>query len=110
MTSADDNVDADHVTEGPGMATALTYRTSDRARDLRTVILDDVRHAVVMLPSGRLDIVLGKLLHGTTCAHAFWNEVLGTSGDDFVIPAAQVVHQRETTVAVKVKRHKQAPA
>jgi hypothetical protein len=91
------------------MATAITYRTTDCAGKLRTVVLDDVRESVVLLPSGRMEAVLGKLVHGTTCAHAFWDEVLGTSGDDFVVPAAQVVRQRDIVIVAKVKRHKQTP-
>jgi hypothetical protein len=88
------------------MATAITYSTTGRKRDLRTVLVEDVRRTVVLLPSGSLDVILAKLLHGTSCAHKFWDEALGTVGDDFVIPADQVVSQRELQVAVRVKKHK----
>jgi hypothetical protein len=72
------------------------------------VICEDVRHTVVLLPTGRLDIVQAKLLHGTTCRHSQWAEWLGTdpASDDFIVPAAQVVAQREMAVVVKA-HHKQ---
>lgn len=81
--------------------TAVTYRTGESARALRTVIVDDVRTTVVLVPSGRLEVLVAKLLHGTACAHSYWDAELGTSGDDFVVPVAQVVAQRPITVAVK---------
>ena len=81
------------------MATiAITYRTGSSARDLRTVIVEDV-HGVKLVTGG--DLVVGKLVHGTTCAHKFWDEQLGTSGDDFAVEASQVVAQRPMNVAVK---------
>lgn len=82
-------------------ATAITYRTGTSARELRTVLLDDVRESVVLLPAGSLDLVLGKLLHGTQCAHSFWAEQLGDQGDDFAVPAEQIVARRPMTVAGK---------
>jgi len=87
--------------------TAITYRTSERARDLRTVVVEDVQSTVVLLPTGRLDIVMAKLLHGTACRHEFWAAELGTDSDsdDFIIPAQQVVAQRPMQIAVKA-RHK----
>jgi hypothetical protein len=89
------------------MATAITYQSGPKARDLRTVIVEDVRRSVVLLPTGRLDIVQAKLLHGTACRHEFWAEVLGTdpSSDDFVVEATQVRQVREMNIAVKA-RHK----
>jgi hypothetical protein len=39
------------------MATAVTYRTSERARDLRTVIVDDDRTSAILLPAGSLEVV-----------------------------------------------------
>lgn len=69
--------------------------------DLRTVLVSDIRDSVVLLPAGRLDVVLGKLLHGSTCAHHFWDQELATEGDDFAVPASQVVARRAKTVAGK---------
>jgi hypothetical protein len=87
--------------------TALTYRTGTSASALRTVLVDDVHETVVLLPAGRLDVVVGKLLHGTTCRHELWAEQLGTDPDDntFAVPAEQVVQQRTMNVAVKTKTH-----
>ncbi len=87
------------------MAVAITYQSGPRRSDLRTVIVEDVRHSVVLLPQGSLAVVHAKLLHGTACRCQFWNEVLGTTGDDFVIPAAQVVAQRPMQIAVKARHH-----
>ena len=80
--------------------TAITYRTGTSARALRTVIVDDA-HTVVLVAPERLELLTGKLLHGTTCAHSFWDGVLGTSGDDFAVPASQVTQVREMQIAVK---------
>jgi hypothetical protein len=90
------------------MAQAITYRTTERKNDLRTVVCEDVRQAVVLLPTGRLDIVQAKLLHSTACRHPQWAQWLGTDpqSDDFVIQAAQVVAIREMQVAVIVRTHK----
>lgn len=85
------------------VATAVTYHTGTSARALRTVLLSDVRESVVLLPVGSLDVLIGKMLHGATCAHALWDEALGTQGDDFVIPAAQVVARRPMAGAVKTR-------
>jgi hypothetical protein len=85
------------------VATALTYRTGDAASKLRTVIVDGERTQVVLLPAGRLEVMTAKLLHGTSCAHRFWDEVLGTEGDDFAIPTAQIVQKREIKIAVKAR-------
>lgn len=87
------------------MATALTYRSGPKARDLRTVIVEDVRKSVVLLPAGRLDIVTAKLLHGTACRCVWWAEHLGTDpdSDDFVVQADQIVAQREMQIAVRTK-------
>jgi hypothetical protein len=90
-------------------ATAITYRTGESRSKLRTVLLSDVRDSVVLLPAGRMDVMVGKLLHGSgSCAHKFWAEVLGTDpdSDGFAVPAAQVVRRREVAIAVRVKRHK----
>lgn len=89
------------------MATAITYQSGPRKSDLRTVIVDDVRQTVVLLPAGRMDVVVAKLLHGSACRHEFWAEALGTDpgSDDFAVEAGQVVQTREMTIAVKA-RHK----
>jgi hypothetical protein len=79
------------------MATAVTYRTGEGSRALRTVIVTDV-HPVVVVAPGRLELLTGKLLHGQQCACSFWAEKLGTTGDDFIVPVAQVVQQREIGV------------
>jgi hypothetical protein len=91
------------------MAAAITYSTTVRKGDLRTVIVEDVRSSIVLLPQGRLSVLTAKLLHGTACRkESFWDEVLGQAHDDdtFVIPADQVLARREIAIAVKVKRHK----
>lgn len=90
------------------MATAITYRTTGRRSDLRTVLVDEVQESVVLLPTGPLDLIVGKLLHGTTCRHEFWAEALGTDpdSDHFAVPAEQVVARREMQVAVRIKKHK----
>ena len=89
------------------MATALTYQSGPRKNDLRTVVVEDVRRAVVLLPTGTFDVLSAKLLHGTSCAHSFWAEQLGTDpdSDDFVVPADSVRAQREIQISVKA-RHK----
>jgi hypothetical protein len=90
------------------MAQAITYKTGTSRSALRTVIVDDVRESVVLLPAGRLDVVHAKLLHGTSCRHAWWAEVLGTDpdSDDFIVPAEQIVQRREMNIAVKARHHK----
>ena len=88
--------------------TAITYQSGPRAKDLRTVIVEDIRTSVVLLPTGSLDVVQAKLLHGTACRHEFWAAELGTDpdSDEFAIPASALRQQREIGVAVKVKTHK----
>jgi hypothetical protein len=89
------------------MATALTYQTCEKRGALRTVIVDDVRQSIVLLPTGSLDVVTAKLLHGTTCRHPQWAEWLGTDPNDetFIIPSAQIVQIREIQIATNA-RHK----
>lgn len=82
------------------MATAITYRTGTSRSALRTVIVDGA-HTVVVVAPERLELLTGKLLHGTTCAHSFWDAELGTEGNDFAVPASQVVAQRPMNIAVK---------
>ena len=89
------------------MATAVTYQSGPRRSDLRTVVVEDVKTSVVLLPAGRLEVLSAKLLHGTTCRCAWWAEQLGIpESDDFVVPAESVRAQREITVAVNVRKHK----
>ena len=89
------------------MATAITYSTTGRSKDLRTVVVEDVQNTVVLLPAGRLDVVQAKLLHGTADRCSWWADQLGVPHtDDFVIPAASVVAQREMKIAVKIKTRK----
>ena len=85
------------------MATAITYSTTGRKRDLRTVVVENARAGTVLLPTGRMDVVMAKRLHGTACRHSQWAEWLGTdpASDDFVLPASQVVAQRDYRVAVR---------
>jgi hypothetical protein len=87
------------------MAVALTYRTGTAMSKLRTVIVDEARTSVVLLPTGRLEILTAKLLCGSTCATDWWNEVLGLTGTDFAIPAAQVVQVREIGAATLGKHN-----
>jgi hypothetical protein len=92
------------------MPTAITYQSGPHKRDLRTVICSDVRESVVLLPSGRLDVMVGKLLEGTASRHVWWAEILGTDTDDheFICPTDQVVARREISVAAIVKSRKGA--
>lgn len=84
------------------MATAITYSTTGKARDLRTVVCEDVRSTVVLLPTGSLDIVQAKLLCGTSSRCDFWADELGLKdAHDFAVPAAQIVAQRPMQIAVK---------
>jgi hypothetical protein len=71
------------------------------------VVVEDVRNTVLLLPAGRLSVIQAKLLHGSSCRHSWWAEVLGTdpASDDFVVAADQVVQQREMQIATKA-RHK----
>ena len=85
------------------MATFVTFRTGHLAGKLRTVVVDEARTQVVLLPTGRLPLVTGKQLCGTTCATDWWNQVLGLTGTDFAIPAEQVVQTVERKVAVIAK-------
>ena len=87
---------------------AITYQSGSKARDLRTVIVEDARRSVVLLPTGKMEIVQAKLLHGTACRHEFWAQALGTDpqSDDFVVEASQVRAQREMKIAVKIKTRK----
>lgn len=84
-------------------ATAITYRSGPRKSDLRTVLVSDVRQSVVLLPTGTLDLLIAKLLHGSQCAHSFWAEELGLDpeSDEFAIPAEQVVATRAMTATGK---------
>ena len=92
------------------MATAVTYQSGPRKSDLRTVIVEDVRRSVVLLPTGSLDVLTAKLLHGTACRHPQWAEWLGTDpeSDSFAVPAESVRSEREIKIAVKVKSHRSA--
>ena len=92
------------------MATAITYQSGPRRSDLRTVIVEDVRRSVVLLPTGSLDVLTAKLLHGTACRHPQWAEWLGTdpASDYFAVPAESVRAQRDITVAVKARHKKGA--
>jgi hypothetical protein len=89
------------------MAVAITYKSGPRAKDLRTVLVEDVRSSVVLLPTGSLDVVRAKLVCGTSSACGFWADELGLpDAHDFAIPASAVRQQREIAIAVKVKTHK----
>ena len=87
---------------------ALTYQSGPRKSDLRTVVVEDARRSVVLLPQGRMEIVQAKLIHGTACRCSWWAEVLGTgpASDDFVVEASQIRQQREMKIAARVKRSK----
>jgi len=91
------------------MATvAITYQSGPRKCDLRTVVVEDVRKTVVLLPAGRLEVLTASLLEGTCSAHDFWAEQLGTDPADheFICPAEAVRQQREMNVAAITRRHK----
>ena len=85
------------------MAVAITYESGPKARDLRTVLVEDVHQSTVLLPTGALDVTQAKLLHGTACRCSWWAEQLGTEpeSDDFIVSTAQIVAKREMAVAVK---------
>ena len=86
---------------------AITYQSGPRARDLRTVICEDVRTAMVLLPTGRLEIVQAKLLCGTSSRCDFWAAELGLQdAHDFACPADKIRAQREMKIGAKVVRHK----
>lgn len=86
------------------MATAITYKTGESASKLRTVLVDDARKSIVLLPAGRLEVMVGKQLHGQrACRHEFWDEVLGTDGDDFAVLMEQVTQVREVG-PIKIKK------
>jgi hypothetical protein len=90
------------------MATAaITYQSGPRARDLRTVLVDEVRQTTLLLPTGSLDVVQAKLLHGRACRHEWWAEQIGTdpASDDFVAPAEVVRAIRTLNVTIKTGRH-----
>jgi hypothetical protein len=80
------------------MAEAVTYSTTGKRRDLRTVIVTGAREVTVLAADGPAKILAATLLHGTTCRHDFWDKVLGTCGDDFAVPVTQVVAVREMAV------------
>jgi hypothetical protein len=88
------------------VASAITYQSGSRRSDLRTVIAEDVQRAVVLLPSGRLEVLTAKLLHGTTCAHRFWADELGLDADDdtFSCPAEMVRAVRDIKIAAKARK------
>ena len=91
------------------MATGITYSTTGRKRDLRTVIVNEVRSTVVLLPTGSLDVVVAKLLEGTASRHQFWAEELGTDPADhtFIVPADQIIARREIIVSA-IFKHRRA--
>jgi hypothetical protein len=82
--------------EGTMDALAVTYRTSNRASDLRTVIVTDATRSVVLLPAGRMEILRGTHAHGKSCACAFWAEALDLdiADDTFAVPSTAVVQTR----------------
>jgi hypothetical protein len=91
------------------MATALNYRTGTSRGALRTVVVEDVRQSVVLLPTGSLDVLMAKLLHGPTCAHErFWAPVLDLDHEssEIAIPVEQVIAQRPIAIATRVIKHK----
>jgi hypothetical protein len=89
------------------MAQAMTYQSGPRESDLRTVIVEDVRTSVVLLPTGSLDIVQAKLVCGTSSACGFWAAELGLpDAHAFAVPADKIRARRDIAVAAKVKAHK----
>jgi hypothetical protein len=89
------------------VATAVTYSTTGRKGDLRTVICEDVRRTVVLLPAGRLEVMTAKLLCGTASRCDFWAAELGLPDAHHVaIPASQIVAKREMAIGARVIRHK----
>jgi hypothetical protein len=78
-------------------ATTITYQSGPRKSDKRTVLVESVARKIVLLPAGRLEILTAKLLHGQTCRHNWWAEVLGTDPEsgDFAVPAEHVTQIRE---------------
>ena len=74
----------------------MAVKADVECRQLRR---DDVRSSVIVLPTGRMDVMLAKLLLGSTCDHKVWDDKPGTEGDDLVMPAEPVMAQREMTIA-----------
>jgi hypothetical protein len=89
------------------MAQMVTYQSGPRKSDLRSVLVDEVHRSTVLLPTGSLDVVQAKLLHGQACRHTFWATELGTDpeSDDFAVPAEVVRSIRTLNVAIKTGRH-----
>ena len=69
------------------------------------MIVDDVRRARIRGQG----LVLARQLHGTRCRCSFWDEVLDSKGDEFIIAAELVRAIRPMTVAVRPQEggHKQ---
>jgi hypothetical protein len=90
------------------MTQMVTYQSGPRKSDLRSVLVDEVRQTTLLLPTGSLDVVQAKLLHGRACRHEWWAEQLGTdpASDDFVAPAEVIRSIREMNVTVKTGAHK----
>lgn len=88
-------------------AVAITYQSGPRKSDLRTVLVGAVTRSTVLFPTGALDVVQAKLLHGTACRHEFWAAELGLdpADDTFMAPADTVRSIREMNVTVKTGRH-----
>jgi hypothetical protein len=76
-------------------ATAVTYRSGAKRGQLRTVLLASARHSVVLLPTGRLEILTGTPLHGETCRCQFWQDAIAADPGNFAVPAEAVVQVRE---------------
>jgi hypothetical protein len=85
--------------------TAITYSTTGKRRDLRTVVVTGAREITVLAADGPIEVLTATVLHGTKCAHEWWAGQLGTDPDsnDFAVPIAQVVAIREMAVAGKPK-------
>ena len=91
------------------MATAITDSTTGRRSDLRTIVVEteSVQSTVVLLPAGRLDVVVAKMLCGTTSRCDFWTQELGLSDPhSFAVPQSSVVQIRQMKIATVVKNHK----
>ena len=94
--------------KGTAISVAITYQSGAKRSALRTVIVDDVRSSVVLLPQGSMQILTAKLLHGSACRHSWWAQQLGTDpdSDDFAVPAELVVAQRQIQIAVRAHHKK----
>jgi len=87
------------------VSVAITYRTSERRNDLRTVLVEDVHSTAVLLPTRSTRCGDSQVAARHDLPLFLAAEVLGTdpSSDDSAVPTAQVVAQHPIQIAVKAR-------